>query len=178
LSKSFFRSKVFYLLLVSISLGTFSGCGGRVDNSVLSSKTLQSLQSSTQRAFTEQVQKAVAAAEEVSSEAEDTDTNSAPSSSATARALTSSTLQSATSSVIHYVILTWTQNPSVMGYNVYRATSSAGPFKKVNSVLEVGTVFSDMAVLAGTKYYYQVTAVNAQAESPRSTTVSVTIPKP
>jgi hypothetical protein len=60
------------------------------------------------------------------------------------------------------VSLTWTASTSntVMGYNVYRSTTSGGPYTKVAPL--VATPYTD-TVASGT-YYYVVTAVDASAD--------------
>ncbi len=63
----------------------------------------------------------------------------------------------------HQVVLNWTASTDpVVGYNVYRsltAGSEAGP--ALNATPIVGTTYTDIAVAAGTKYDYVVTAVSA-----------------
>lgn len=81
----------------------------------------------------------------------------------------------------HGAVVTWTASSSsgLAGYNVYRATSSSGPFTKLNSALITATTYTDSAVQAGQIYYYAVTAMNTSGqESTYSTTVSATIPIP
>ena len=63
----------------------------------------------------------------------------------------------------HAAILSWTASttPGVT-YNVYRATSSSGPFTTPVNLLPItGTTFTDTTVLAGQTYYYVATAVSA-----------------
>jgi hypothetical protein len=81
----------------------------------------------------------------------------------------------------HSVSLSWTASSSsgVVGYNVYRATVSGGPFTKVNSALIQGTTYTDNSVVGGQTYYYAATAVNGSSlESSYSNQVSTTIPAP
>jgi hypothetical protein len=73
---------------------------------------------------------------------------------------------------IAQVSLGWTAVPGATSYNIYRSTTSAGegstPFRTgVNA-----NSFADTGLTAGTTYYYQVSAVNAQGESAKSTEVS------
>ncbi|MGH8021989.1 MAG: glucoamylase family protein, partial [Limisphaerales bacterium] len=78
------------------------------------------------------------------------------------------------------VILHWDTDasPGVTGYNVYRSTSLAGPFTRLNKSLLTALGYCDLAVIDGTTYYYQITAVNASSQaSPPSATVS-TVPEP
>ncbi len=78
------------------------------------------------------------------------------------------------------VSLTWTASASttVVGYNVYRSTTSGGPYTKVNnSGIVAATVFPDMSVASGTTYYYVVRAVDpGNLESINSNEVSATTP--
>ena len=78
----------------------------------------------------------------------------------------------------HYVSLSWnaaTGNPA--GYNVFRGTSSGGPYAMINTALEASTNYTDNTVVAGTTYYYVASAVNAQGEeSAYSNVVKVVIP--
>jgi hypothetical protein len=81
----------------------------------------------------------------------------------------------------HSVTLNWTASTStgVVGYNVYRATQSGGPYTKVNSASVTGTSFVDTNVVAGTTYYYVATAVNSSGmESANSSQASATVPTP
>ena len=78
----------------------------------------------------------------------------------------------------HYAVLTWKASPSVVvGYNVYRAENSAGPFKKLNSSPIREATYKDSSVQAGRTYFYQVTAVDANAhESGSSNQVRAIVP--
>jgi hypothetical protein len=81
----------------------------------------------------------------------------------------------------HGVTLTWTASTSanVAGYNVYRATTSGGPYSKVNPSLVAVLTYNDSAVQAGVIYYYVVTAVDtSNNESGYSTQVQAKIPNP
>ena len=64
------------------------------------------------------------------------------------------------------VDLTWTASPdgSVLGYNVYRATSSAGPFTRLNGSLVAGTAYTDASPLGGSATY-MVRAVRLETSS-------------
>jgi beta-glucanase (GH16 family) len=53
----------------------------------------------------------------------------------------------------------------VAGYNVYRATTSGGPYIKLNKALLTTTSYTDTSVTANTTYYYIVAAVNARGET-------------
>jgi hypothetical protein len=82
----------------------------------------------------------------------------------------------------HSVALNWTASvtPGVVGYNVYRATTSGGPFSKLNSSsLVASTNYTDNAVTAGQVYYYVTTAVDgSNDESAPSNEAQATVPSP
>jgi len=83
--------------------------------------------------------------------------------------------------VSHSVSLTWTASASsnVMGYNVYRSTSSGGQYAKLSSSPVSVVSFVDNNVVAGQTYYYVATAVDSSNnESGYSTQIPATIPKP
>ena len=58
--------------------------------------------------------------------------------------------------------LRWQPNtePDLLGYFVYRAENSGGPFVKVNDVAHAFHIYSDFVGENGKTYYYRVTAVN------------------
>lgn len=81
----------------------------------------------------------------------------------------------------HGVALSWSASATttVVGYSVYRATASAGPFVRVNSALISGLSYEDLAsnLAVSTTYFYVATAVDASGnESVFSNQVSVTTP--
>lgn len=80
----------------------------------------------------------------------------------------------------HYVSLAWkASTSSVMGYNVYRAPQSTGPFSKLNTQLQSTLTYTDNNVQAGNTYYYTVTAVDSNSmESSFSNEASATVPGP
>jgi invasion protein IalB len=78
----------------------------------------------------------------------------------------------------HSAALTWTASTSVVvGCNVYRGSTSGGPYTKLNSSLDASTTFTDSSVLSGQTYYYVVTAVDSNnVESTYSNQVTAVIP--
>jgi hypothetical protein len=81
----------------------------------------------------------------------------------------------------HSVTLNWTASTSnnVTGYNVYRGTSSGGPYTQINSALDTTTTYVDNTVQGGQTYFYVVTAVNSNnQESAYSNEVKAVIPFP
>jgi hypothetical protein len=80
----------------------------------------------------------------------------------------------------HTVSLTWGASTSsnVSSYNVYRGTTSGGPYSVLQSGL-LTTFFTDANVQPGAVYYYVTTAVDtSQAESSHSNEVQAVIPTP
>jgi fibronectin type 3 domain-containing protein len=69
------------------------------------------------------------------------------------------------------VALSWNSSSGATRYNIYRGTASGGE-TFLTSV--TGTTFNDTGLTNGTKYYYQVTAVNNVGESSRPNEVSAT----
>jgi len=86
---------------------------------------------------------------------------------------------SGVSGTSHSVALTWAASTSsgVTGYYVYRATSSAGAFTRLNSSPTTATKYTDGSVTSGDTYYYEVTAVTSNgAESARSSEIRAQVP--
>jgi TolB protein len=80
----------------------------------------------------------------------------------------------------HSVDLSWgaSSSSNVVGYNVYRAGASGGPYATVASA-NSGTSFVDGSVQSGQAYYYVVTAVDTSGgESAYSNQVQAVIPSP
>jgi hypothetical protein len=82
--------------------------------------------------------------------------------------------------VQHSVTLSWTASTStVSGYNVYRSTTSGGPYTLLTSTLVAGTTYTDSTVQAGVTYFYVVTAVDANgSQSVNSNEASAAVPTP
>jgi hypothetical protein len=85
---------------------------------------------------------------------------------------------SVTQPVSHSVNLSWNASTSsVAGYNVYRGTQQAGPYSKINPVLEIATVYTDNSVVSGQTYYYTTTAVDSSGtQSGYSNVAQVSVP--
>jgi fibronectin type 3 domain-containing protein len=83
-------------------------------------------------------------------------------------------------SVSHTVSLSWSASPSpgVVGYNVYRADVSGGPYVHLAS-MDAGPNYTDNAVSSGQTYFYVVTAVDGGgSESAYSNQAQVVVPTP
>ncbi len=80
--------------------------------------------------------------------------------------------------VQHSVDLSWSPSTSsVSGYNVYRGSTSGGPYTKINSSLEPATLYTDSGVQSGNTYFYVTTAVGTSGtESSYSNQVQAAIP--
>ncbi|HEV2730535.1 MAG TPA: choice-of-anchor D domain-containing protein [Terriglobales bacterium] len=81
----------------------------------------------------------------------------------------------------HSVDLSWAGSTStdVVGYNVYRATVSGGPYTKINTALNATITFVDNSVQPGQTYYYVTSAVDGTGlESGYSNQVKTIIPSP
>ena len=83
----------------------------------------------------------------------------------------------------HDVILSWTASPTpgVIGYNIYRGTTSGGESATpLNSTPINGTNFTDETVTAGAVYYYLATSVTSCGitQSAASAETSTTVPSP
>jgi fibronectin type 3 domain-containing protein len=75
---------------------------------------------------------------------------------------------------IGQVSLTWTAVTGASSYNVYRGTSAGGEGATPLATGVTGASYIDNQATAGTKYYYQVSAVNLGGEGPRSSEQSAT----
>jgi hypothetical protein len=79
----------------------------------------------------------------------------------------------------HTVDLTWNSSAEAVGYNIYRSTTSGGPYSMINSSLDGTTAYTDNTVTSGTTYYYVATAVNSTSEeSGYSNQATAVVPTP
>ena len=79
----------------------------------------------------------------------------------------------------HSVSLSWSPSPStVVGYNVYRGTTSGGPYPtKLTLSPQSATSMIDSTVVAGTTYYYVATSVDqSNVESIYSNQLTEVVP--
>ena len=68
--------------------------------------------------------------------------------------------------------LSWNASSAATSYHVKRSTSSGGPYTQVAA--PTTTTYSDTGVIAGTAYYYVVSALNTYGESANSAQASAT----
>jgi Abnormal spindle-like microcephaly-assoc'd, ASPM-SPD-2-Hydin len=78
----------------------------------------------------------------------------------------------------HYVSLSWTASTSqgILGYDVYRGTTSGGPYSEIGTVTGTGTTYTDNTVLSGDTYYYVVTTVAGSGQSNYSNQATASVP--
>lgn len=80
----------------------------------------------------------------------------------------------------HDVILSWDASPTpgVVGYNIYRAATSGGPYTILNASIIPATTYTDTRVQSGQTYYYVARSIASDGvtESAYSDRVSVTVP--
>jgi fibronectin type 3 domain-containing protein len=74
------------------------------------------------------------------------------------------------------VNLSWAVISAASSYDIYRGTVSGGESGTPLQTGVTATNFVDSAVTAGTKYFYEVTAVNASGQSSVSPEASATVP--
>jgi Putative Ig domain len=72
------------------------------------------------------------------------------------------------------VALKWNASTNATSYNVYRALEQGGRWDLLNST--AATAFTDSTVVAGSTYFYVVTALGAEGESGHSDEVSAATP--
>jgi hypothetical protein len=87
--------------------------------------------------------------------------------------------EACSATISHSVSLTWSASTSasIAGYNVYRSTTSGGPYTQLNTSLVTTTSYTDASVVAGQTYYYVTTAVNTSSEqSAYSNQAQATVP--
>jgi len=85
----------------------------------------------------------------------------------------------------HAITIQWVLSATTGAqYNIYRSTTSGGPYTKLNGGAVSGTTFGDTTGVGGTHYFYVVTAVcgttatcpaGVSGESANSIEVSATV---
>jgi fibronectin type 3 domain-containing protein len=81
--------------------------------------------------------------------------------------------------VAHSATLTWSAStsPNILNYPVYRSLTTGGPYTQVAAVpITPPLTYTDLTVLAGTTYFYVVTAKDANLESNNSNQATAVIP--
>ena len=78
----------------------------------------------------------------------------------------------------HQVALSWTQSttPGITSNNVYRGTTSGGPYSLIYSSTNAITAYTDTSVVGGDTYYYVVTALIGSEESAYSNQYQANVP--
>ena len=76
----------------------------------------------------------------------------------------------------HSVSLKWSESDSNVTFNIYRSTT--GGYTKINTSPVSALTYLDSTVVAGTKYFYVVTALSNNMESLHSNQVTAVIPSP
>ena len=78
----------------------------------------------------------------------------------------------------HQVALSWTQSttPGITSNNVYRGTTSGGPYALIYSSTTAITGYTDTTVVGGDTYYYVVTALIGSEESAYSNQYQANVP--
>ena len=78
----------------------------------------------------------------------------------------------------HQVALSWTQSttPGITSNNVYRGTTSGGPYTLIYSSTTPITAYTDTSVVGGDTYYYVVTALIGTEESGYSNQYQANVP--
>ena len=79
----------------------------------------------------------------------------------------------------HGVTLNWVAVSSAVGYNIYRSTTSGGPYTRLNSSVVSAITYTDGTVQAGQTYFYVATSVDVNGnESAYSGQATAVIPTP
>ena len=67
----------------------------------------------------------------------------------------------------HIVTLSWeaSTSPNIAGYNIFRGSTSGGPYTQINGALTSALTYADSNVLAGQTYYYVTTAIDGNNNS-------------
>lgn len=74
--------------------------------------------------------------------------------------------------------LKWTASSGATSYTIGRSTTSTGPFTAIASGLTSTSYRDTSSLVAGTRYYYVVAAVNSSGTSPNSGVASAVVPSP
>jgi hypothetical protein len=84
-----------------------------------------------------------------------------------------------TLTVTAQIALSWSSggSPNLAGYNIYRSTTSGGPYSKINSSLDPNMSYMDQGAQEGVTYYYVTTSVDTSGnESSYSNQASAMLP--
>jgi hypothetical protein len=73
------------------------------------------------------------------------------------------------------VALSWDPVAGADSYSVYRADSPSGPYRKLEVGAITGTSYRNKGLQPDTTYYYKISAVNGEGETPLSVSLPVTV---
>lgn len=65
--------------------------------------------------------------------------------------------------------LTWQPNSAAKGFNIYRSTSRAGTYTKINSDPVLGASFGDQGLTPNATYYYEISAIDGSNNESKKT---------
>lgn len=76
------------------------------------------------------------------------------------------------------IVWSWAQGAGDLatGFHILRSATTGGPYSVVGTVPVTVLTYTDTTVVAGSKYFYTVTAFDAAGDSAPGNEVSVTIP--
>ncbi len=76
------------------------------------------------------------------------------------------------------IVTSWTANSEsdLAGYNIYRSTSAAGSFTKLNGAILTGASFVDSTAPAGARSYYRITAIDTSGNESATATLNAVRP--
>ncbi|GBU22228.1 N-acetylmuramoyl-L-alanine amidase [Fibrobacteres bacterium R8-0-B4] len=66
------------------------------------------------------------------------------------------------------ITIRWQSVSGALGYRVYRSTSASGPYSLIGTSSSISSSYTDSNLLAGTTYYYKISACNGVGESSQS----------
>ncbi|SDD14546.1 Fibronectin type III domain-containing protein [Paenibacillus sp. UNCCL117] len=76
------------------------------------------------------------------------------------------------------VALSWNSVSGADSYAIYRAESLGGPYRKLEVGAITGNSYRNKGLVSDTTYYYKISAINAEGESPLSAPLQVTVGGP
>jgi hypothetical protein len=84
-----------------------------------------------------------------------------------------------TDSISHTVFLSWVASTTAnVTYNVFRGTTSGGPYTKLTATPIAATSYTDNSVPGGQTFFYVARSVNGNGESSNSNQAVAVVPSP